>query len=133
MQLNRSTKYSVNTNATKHSNDSPQSPNWNDSDFPSLQINNKQKFSDWFPQQSPNRNNPTNDDLHSSQKSLELTTELISKLKTCRIKMDQFKVVTKLAVKYITMINKLIHNLKILSLNIQSMQPKQPKYYEIID
>lgn len=77
-----------------------------DSEFPTLQVHQGRKFSDWFiPNQSvpsaveTNRN--VNDELFTPHQLLELTTELITNLRTCRTKLDQFQVITKLAIKYV--------------------------------
>lgn len=77
-----------------------------DSEFPALKVHQGRKFSDWFAQSQPNAP-PTeaysnvNEELFTPQQLLELTTELISNLKACRTKMDQFQVITKLAIKYV--------------------------------
>jgi hypothetical protein len=86
--------------------------------FPALKVHKSKQFSNWFinSNNKPNNIYPTQN-LHSPQHThttidsnetlltpetlLELTTELIINLKNCRTKLDQFQVITKLAIKYI--------------------------------
>lgn len=102
MKMTQSTKYSKKTLDKQPTfNQSPTSK-WTDSDFPQLQVSNKNKFSDWFPNTSQNPTSKSDDTLLTSQELLSLTTELITQLKSCRTKLDQFQVITKLAIKYTT-------------------------------
>lgn len=77
----------------------------NDSEFPALSVQQGRKYADWF---LPNQSSPavssnmsTSEELFSPQQLLDLTTELISNLRSCRSKLDQFQVITKLAIKYV--------------------------------
>lgn len=77
-----------------------------DAEFPALKVHQGRKFSDWFTQSQPNPpqievNRNGDVELFTTQQLLELTTELISNLRACRTKMDQFQVITKLAIKYV--------------------------------
>lgn len=87
--------------------------------FPALKVPKSQKFSNWFTNFNTNSNytntqhyiNPPshhtpsshneNETLFSTETLLQLTTELINNLKNCQTKLDQFQVITKLAIKYI--------------------------------
>lgn len=115
MKLSRSTSRS---NPLRNSNDSTnqrcqqqtqhQQPFIrNNTEFPALKVHHGHKFSDWFspnnPVSSPIEANSSHDeDLFTPQQLLELTTELISNLKACRNKLDQFQVITRLAIKYVS-------------------------------
>lgn len=74
--------------------------------FPGLQVHKSKQYSDWF-KSSHNTSLPTtstqhiNNTLLSPETLLELTNELITNLQNCRTKLDQFQVITKLAIKYI--------------------------------
>lgn len=95
-------KHSVN-NSSRSSQQ--QSFTRNESEFPALKVQQGRKFSDWFPTSQPvlpPMNVNTSEDLFSPQQLLELTTELISNLRTCRTKLDQFQAITKLAIKYVS-------------------------------
>lgn len=97
MQLNRSTKNSQNITKTI---EQPKNFQLNTKNFPSLPVRKEQKFSSWLSGLNP-QPKQTNNDLFSTQELLELTTELITNLQNCRTKMDQFQVITQLAIKYI--------------------------------
>lgn len=101
MKLQQSSKFSRKT--LPQTQQQPHSLAFTDSNFPTLQISNNKKFSDWFPKIQPKQDQlqNTNETLLTTQELLNLTTELITKLKTCRTRMDQFQVITELAVKYI--------------------------------
>lgn len=79
--------------------------NRRDNEFPALKVHQGRKFSDWF---TPNQSTPIeanrnfDEELFTPQQLLELTTELISNLKACRTKLDQFQVITRLAIKYVS-------------------------------
>lgn len=76
------------------------SKEWMDSNFPRLRTPNRTKFDNWFPNSSHGSTFHNNESLLTSEELLSLTTELITKLKSCRTKMDQFQVITHLAIKY---------------------------------
>lgn len=78
----------------------------NDSEFPAMKVQPGRKFSDWFSPSQPSC--PTNEvntsvteELFSPSQLLDITTELITNLRACRTKMDQFQVITRLAIKYV--------------------------------
>lgn len=82
----------------------------NKSAFPALKVHQGLKFSDWFSQAhstqpvdqiSSKQTEHQDESLFSPQQLLDLTTELITNLKSCRTKLDQFQVITKLAIKYV--------------------------------
>lgn len=90
----------------------------NKTTFPALKVHKFKKFSDWItnpnntntqqytntpPHYTPTsyNMNETTESLLSTEELLQLTTELIINLKNCRTKLDQFQVITKLAIKYI--------------------------------
>lgn len=98
--------HSVDQRSRQHMTHQQPSTN-NNSEFPSIKVHQGRKFSDWFSPSQPNSpaieaNRNASEELFSPQQLLELTTELISNLKVCRTKMDQFQVITKLAIKYVT-------------------------------
>lgn len=77
----------------------------NDSEFPAIKVHQGRKFSEWFSPNQPNspviEENRNDEQLFTAQQLLELTTELMLNLRACRTKMDQFQVITKLAIKYV--------------------------------
>lgn len=107
MKLSNSTnKLKSNANQQSITKKAQQYPPQNsyESEFPSMKIRQDRKFSDWFAEseQSSNNNFANNkESLLTPQQLLDLTLELMTDLKNCRSKMDQFQVITKLALKYV--------------------------------
>lgn len=77
------------------------------SEYNPLPTNKNIKYSGWFekpalqPCQPSSANQAFNDSLLSPLELIQLTKDLITNLRSCRNRMDQFEVVTRLAIKYI--------------------------------
>lgn len=106
MKLKQSSKQSYPRKQNESINQNEQFNYQIESAYPALKVHKSKQFSDWFTETNNksshiNSSQHINNTLFTSETLLQLTTELITNLQNCRTKLDQFQVITKLAIKYI--------------------------------
>lgn len=106
MKLSHSTKNNNKAPSSKQTSTRQPAFQVTHEQFPPLKASNNRNWANWSSQDPNESTNSSpvinNGSLFSTQELLDLTKELILGLKNCRTKIDQFEVITQLAIKFIS-------------------------------